>query len=66
MLCWLALARAGQEAAQPEVGEGELDGVLWAGGEGEIAGEGESVTPGPGNTQRVPGARLSSISLVAG
>ena len=61
-----ALAGAGQEAGQPEVGGGELDGVLRAGREGEIAGEGEPVPPGPGNTERVPGARLSSVSLVAG
>ena len=61
-----ALAGAGQEAAQPEVGEGELDCVLRAGREGEVAGEGEPVPPGPGNTEGVPGARLSSVSLVAG
>ena len=61
-----ALAGAGQEAAQPEVGEGELDRVLRGGREGEIAGEGEPVPPGPGNTEGVPGARLSSVSLVAG
>ena len=61
-----AQAGAGQEAAQPEVGEGELDGVLRAGREGEVAGEGEHVPPRAGNTQGVPGAGLSGVSLVAG
>ena len=35
-----ALAGAGEEAAQPEGGEGELYCVLLLGREGEVAGEG--------------------------
>ena len=61
-----ATAGAGQEAAQSEVGEGELEGFLRAGREGEVAGEGETVTPGPGNSERVPGAGLASVGLVTG
>ena len=61
-----AQAGTGLEATQPEVGEGELDGVVLAGGEGEVAGEGQSVPPGPGYTETMPGARLSGVSLVAG
>ena len=62
-----AQAGTGLEATQPEVGEGELDGVVLAGGEGEVAGEGQHVPPRPGNTEGVPGAtRLPGVSLVTG
>ena len=59
-----ALAGAGLEPPESELGEAELDGVLVLGREGEIAGEGEHVSPRSGNSQGLPGAGRASVSLI--
>ena len=54
----------GDQPAQPQLLDGELYGEPGRGGEGEIAGEGELVSSGAGDSEGVPGGGRASVGLV--